>query len=69
MQKPLFYNETGFTVPPQNVDRLAEAISILLANKKLANSMSEAGRLRIKELFSMQTMISKIENLYISTFN
>jgi glycosyltransferase involved in cell wall biosynthesis len=56
-------------VPPQNVDLLAQAISTLLANKKLAKSMSEAGRLRVKELFSMQTMIRKIENLYISTLN
>jgi glycosyltransferase involved in cell wall biosynthesis len=63
------HNKTGFVVPPQNVDLLAQAISTLLANKKLAKSMSEAGRLRVKELFSMQTMIRKIENLYISTLN
>lgn len=63
------HNKTGFVVPPQNVDLLAQAISTLLANKKLAKSMSEAGRLRVKEFFSMQTMIRKIENLYISILN
>jgi glycosyltransferase involved in cell wall biosynthesis len=63
------HNKTGLVVPPQNVDRLADAISLLLANKNLAKSMSEAGKLRAKELFSQDTMINKIENIYTSALN
>ena len=63
------HGETGFVVPPKNIEKLADAISILLANKKLANSMGEAGRRRAKRLFSVETMIDRIENLYITTLN
>ena len=63
------HGKTGFVVPPQNSDKLADAISILLNNGDLAKSMGEAGRMRAEKIFSIETMIDKIENLYISTLN
>jgi len=63
------HGKTGFVVPPKNVDKLADAISILLADKMLAKSMGEAGRMRAKRFFSIETMIDRIENLYITTLN
>jgi len=63
------HGKTGFVVPPKDIDKLANAISVLLANKKLAKSMGEAGRMRAKQLFSIETMMEKIENLYVTTLN
>jgi len=63
------HGKTGFVVPPKNIDKLADAISTLLKDKKLAKSMGEAGRKRAKQLFSTKTMINKIENLYITALN
>ena len=40
------HGKTGFVVPPKNSDKLAEAISIVLHNQKLAKTMGEAGRKR-----------------------
>lgn len=61
--------ETGFIVPPQNIDKLSDAISILLADKNLARKMGQAGRVRAEKFFSIETMISKVEDLYLSTLN
>lgn len=63
------HGETGFVVPPKNSDKLAEAISILLHNQKLAKAMGEGGRKRAEQIFSVETMIDKIQNLYISILN
>ncbi len=63
------HQETGFVVPPRNVEKLAEAIELLLVDKNLAYRMGQAGRQRTERLFSIETMISKIENLYLSTLN
>ena len=63
------HGKTGFVVPSKDSDKLAEAISILLYNQKLAKTMGEAGRKRAEQIFSIETMIDKIENLYISILN
>jgi glycosyltransferase involved in cell wall biosynthesis len=63
------HQQTGFVVPPKNVDKLVEAIIILLTDRDLAERMGRAGQKRAQELFSMETMISKIEELYYSTLN
>jgi glycosyltransferase involved in cell wall biosynthesis len=63
------HGETGLIVPPKNINKLAEAISFLLADKILAKRMGEAGRRRIKENFSIEKMVAEVENLYIKTFN
>ncbi len=61
--------KTGFVVPPYDSDRLAQAISILLNNPKLGKTMGEVGRKRAEQVFSIETMINRIENLYFSTLN
>jgi glycosyltransferase involved in cell wall biosynthesis len=65
----VLHGKTGFVVPPRNVGKLAEAITAILMDKELAKRMGNAGRERIKEVFSIQTMVDKIENLYITTLN
>lgn len=63
------HGKTGFVVPPKNIDKLADAVTMLLADKKLAKRMGEAGKVRAKQLFSVETMIERIENLYVTTLN
>ena len=57
---------TGFIVPPQNEEALAEAILSLLKNKKLAKEMGAKGRERVKKEFSAEIMVKKTEDLYKS---
>ena len=65
----VIHGKTGFVVPPKNINKLADAISVLLKDKKLAKSMGEAGRKRAKQLFSTEAMINKIEDLYTRSLN
>jgi len=44
--------ETGFTVPPGDVDQLAVRLLELLENPALARRMGEAGRRRAQRLFT-----------------
>ena len=59
--------KTGFVVPPKDIVKMADSINLLLANKELAKKMGREGRKRAQQLFSMDRMINKIENLYVSS--
>lgn len=56
--------KTGILVPPSNPRTLASSIERLLENRQLAESMGQAGRKRIEELFSSKKMMQEIEDLY-----
>jgi L-malate glycosyltransferase len=56
--------ETGFIVPPQDVDRLAEKIQYLLDRPELVDRFAIDGRKRYEELFALDRMLIKTENLY-----
>lgn len=55
---------TGLIVPPGDVDSLAKALLQLVQNKELRQSMGHAGRQRVKEQFSIEINVSKIESIY-----
>jgi len=55
---------TGILVPPQDETALADAIMLLLSDKKRALAMGAAGRKRVLQRFSMDAMLSKTEALY-----
>ncbi len=55
--------ETGFVVPQQSPQELAEAILKILQNDTLAASMRDTSLKRIK-LFSLDTMFQKTDELY-----
>jgi glycosyltransferase involved in cell wall biosynthesis len=55
---------TGILVPPQDETALADAITLLLSDKKRALAMGAAGRERVLQRFSMDTMLTKTEALY-----
>jgi glycosyltransferase involved in cell wall biosynthesis len=55
---------TGLIVPPGDVDSLAKAIQHLVQNRELRQSMGQAGRQRVKERFSIEINVNKIESIY-----
>ncbi|MEK0337809.1 MAG: glycosyltransferase, partial [Nitrosopumilus sp.] len=56
--------ETGFLIPFNDSDTLANAILRLLKDGGLAKKMGEVGREKIKERFTVQKMIAKYESLF-----
>lgn len=57
--------ETGFLVPSGRPDRLAERVQALLANGSLRQAAGEAGRRRVARSFSVQRMVSQLEDTYL----
>jgi L-malate glycosyltransferase len=55
---------TGFLVPPQNAEAIADAICRLLDQPPMAQAFGEAARQRVIDEFSIERMLSKTENLY-----
>jgi glycosyltransferase involved in cell wall biosynthesis len=56
--------ETGFIIPPDNTERVAEAILKLYNDWDLRKKMGKKGREVIDKKFVLQDMISKMEDLY-----
>lgn len=56
--------ETGFLVPPGNVDALAVALRTLIDDEDLRRAMGLAGRRRMEEHFSIEEFIGSFESLY-----
>ena len=56
--------ETGFLVPPDAPDCLAEAILRLLHDPCLARRMGQAGRSRVEQQFSLERMVQETEAAY-----
>jgi glycosyltransferase involved in cell wall biosynthesis len=55
---------TGKLVPSGDVKALAEALCALLRNEDGRRRMGEQGRMRAREFFSLERMVSKTEALY-----
>lgn len=53
--------ETGLLVPPANHDALANAVSSLLRDTAVRRRFGEAGRKRVRELFSAEIQVPRIE--------
>lgn len=56
--------QTGFLVPPRNVDALARAMCELLEKPELARNMGQAGKERIANHFSVEQTVRRTEQLY-----
>mgnify|MGYP000339040713 CR=1 FL=1 len=56
--------QTGFLVPPAKSQPLANALQHLLLQPKLARTMGQAGQQRIHEQFSIDSQLSKLENIF-----
>lgn len=57
-------NKTGFLVNPHNTKEVAEKISLLLNNKKLADSLGREGYKRVKKYFTSEIMAKKYIDVY-----
>jgi glycosyltransferase involved in cell wall biosynthesis len=55
---------TGFIVPPANVDALADRISILLNNERMAEAIGRRASETVRQKFSLETMLLKYESMY-----
>lgn len=60
--------ETGLLVPMNDPQRMAEAITELLSDRKRALEMGRKGRQRLIEMFSIKDMIENIERTYDDLF-
>lgn len=60
----LINNETGINVQPGDYRALAEGIIKLLTDYKWASEITQKGREIVKEKYSEETMIDKLEKLY-----
>ena len=56
--------DTGRLIEPQNVEQLTDACAELLANAELRTKLGKTGRQFVKEKFSPEVMVDKIEELY-----
>jgi len=55
--------ETGWLVPQQDAAALAEALQHLLADPGLRNRLAQAGYERVREVFSMEAGIDRLQQL------
>lgn len=57
-------NETGILVPPKNAIKIAEAIEFLLQNEEIRQELIKNSYERVKQEFTIETVIEKTFNLY-----
>lgn len=55
---------TGFLVPAQNPELLADRLSLLIHDKQLRKIMGSAGRKRVEEHFDIRQTVRRYEELY-----
>ena len=58
--------QTGYIVPHEDVDALANRLCKLLGDPVAAKAMGAAGRARVAEVFDVQTMVGHTADLYRS---
>lgn len=56
--------KTGFVVERGNIDQWTKCLGSLLESKKLRETMGEQGYLRVKDIYSIDAMVDKIEKYY-----
>jgi L-malate glycosyltransferase len=56
--------ETGYIVPPEDDEAMARRIVSLLREPERARTMGESGLRVVKEKFSCEAQVDRLENLY-----
>lgn len=59
--------ETGFVVPPKDVNKLHNALKYLCGDSEMLERFKSQALRRAKELFSLERMLSETEELYCKT--
>jgi glycosyltransferase involved in cell wall biosynthesis len=57
-------NETGYLVPPADVDALAARVAFALKNEAISEAIGQRGREFITSQFGMRRMVRSVEQLY-----
>ncbi|MBW4633789.1 MAG: glycosyltransferase family 4 protein [Iphinoe sp. HA4291-MV1] len=57
--------KTGFIVPSQNSEKLAEALGALLSNPKLQQAYGRAGRQRVEAEYDERLVFQRLEKFYL----
>src|SRR5262249_815838 len=60
---------TGLLVPPRDPGALANAMSLLLADPRKAQTFGAAGKHRVETEFSLARMVRETEDLYLRALN
>ncbi|MBI5394205.1 MAG: glycosyltransferase [Verrucomicrobia bacterium] len=66
LREIITHERDGLLAPAGDVTKLAEAIARLLRDRTLAERLAAAGRARVVEAFTLDTMARKLEALYAS---
>jgi glycosyltransferase involved in cell wall biosynthesis len=56
--------QTGYIVPPGDVNTLVEKISLLARDRRKREAMGLAGRARVERLFTIQKNVAQIQDIY-----
>jgi glycosyltransferase involved in cell wall biosynthesis len=56
----------GILVPPKDPSALAEAVIRVLNDKERARNMGSSARKKVEEEFSVEKMVAKTEDVYMS---
>ena len=63
--KELVINDkTGYLIPPKKTGLLKEKLLFLLKNREISYKMGDEGQRRVKEIFPVEKMVAKIEQVY-----
>jgi len=61
--------KTGWLVPPQDAEALADRLRLLLSNPDLRLSMGSAGHVRVRDHFGIAQMTARFAELYDELLN
>ena len=62
-------NETGFLIPPETVEELANSVINLAGDPELCRRMGTEGRRRFADVFRTENMVNQIAALYKELLN
>jgi glycosyltransferase involved in cell wall biosynthesis len=65
MKEMVVSNDTGYLVPPNDPNTLAEKILYLLDNPLKAEQMGIAAKLRVEQFFTAQKEVAEIQGLLL----
>lgn len=60
----VFDKETGLVVPFKDAEKIAEAVKMYINDKSFSESMGQRARARVRELFSIEEHVKKVQFLY-----
>lgn len=63
-REAVVHGKTGLIVPPQDSDKLAEALSTLLSNSALRKAYGQAGRQRAESEFDERLVFDRLQTAY-----